>query len=1098
MTDILKRENISYRSDINSVKINKMIPLRKREPSFERKNVKITARTESSSSKIGNYKIENNNNNVNKTPINNYINMSNNIIKLNNENNLYGDLNKQNDIKNNKENNITDINIIIQNKEKAKTFNRQSSNQKIKITTNINKNKSNQILNSSKNKKEKSQGDIYIKKFINDNLVFLNNDNNKTTNINEKIIKSNSKLAKEEIKVNKNNAKRNTDGIIQIGNKEMNLNENLRKIKEKSNKVKAKVIKDKDNQTKHFNYTINPQNNELYEPFPGNNIKNKILTSNSMKKIYTQKPNNNNINNQIECLLKTRKNIDINTEYQTNPTTNTFSPEKNIIVNNLNNTTTKAKLKTNNYITNIEMDKDKEFFHLTENSSILKTKSKAKMKLDNKKDEPEIEVRIIDTKRKDNIIFNNKRIPTKNNKNKNKEIYNNILTDENSKYINREIKNKNNNNTAKSNCVKVKNNQSSNEQINRNSTYNNNESSFFTININNSNIDEINNEPKHNLGNYNFVNNIFINENINIFNINSEISKSNQNQNNINNINSNRINNVKVLKSNSNTNKNITIQNFPIFNENKITNFTLNNNYSNCNTGNTTNNILNQNYNNHIYSNINNKLKNETEIKDVNQKNNKEKDNKDEIVLIEFDEEKAPKNTLEVLNNSIYKNELKKIESINKRHMEELKEKDISLDKSTSLRVFNVSQEDFIEKDDEVIELLTAEPSKDNIKKIDNNNIHHQSNEEDESEIIIQNSEFSIMNEYSKYNYPINNKNIYQNTHLNSNNNNTKNNKINNTNNPNINIDNILMKDTSIISNFGIKGCKSITQAGKERTGHRKKNQDNYIIEKNLNNILGFNLFAILDGHGENGHIVSQLASKYLIKKFTNITKECNDTESIYNLLKKSDFQNIINIFLEIDNEIIYQNKFDINLSGSTCVLVIQLGEHLICSNIGDSRAILIYEENNKNKIFELSHDSKPDIPEEKKRINLMGGTVDKVVDENGETTGPYRVYIKNMEQPGLAMSRSFGDKKGKSCGVIAYPDIIEFNLNNNDCKYMVICSDGVWEFLSNEEVMEIGNKYYIHNNMNDFCNELLKKSTEMWQNEENYMDDITIVTVFF
>ena len=33
---------------------------------------------------------------------------------------------------------------------------------------------------------------------------------------------------------------------------------------------------------------------------------------------------------------------------------------------------------------------------------------------------------------------------------------------------------------------------------------------------------------------------------------------------------------------------------------------------------------------------------------------------------------------------------------------------------------------------------------------------------------------------------------------------------------------------------------------------------------------------------------------------------------------------------------------------------------------------------------------------------------------------------------------------------------------------------------------------------MTDFCNELLKKSTEMWKYEENYMDDITIVTVFF
>ena len=376
--------------------------------------------------------------------------------------------------------------------------------------------------------------------------------------------------------------------------------------------------------------------------------------------------------------------------------------------------------------------------------------------------------------------------------------------------------------------------------------------------------------------------------------------------------------------------------------------------------------------------------------------------------------------------------------------------------------MFPIVHEDFIEKEDEVLKMLNFKTPLESYDK----NIYKNFNNEEESEILFQNSE------YSKDISIVNNRNIYQ----------------------NINLDNVGLKDTSIISNIGIRGSKSITQAGKERTGHRKKNQDFYIIEKNINNIWGFNLFAILDGHGVNGHMVSQFASKYLIKKFTNIANKFNDTESIYNFLKKSDFQKIIDIFLETDNQIINQKGFDISLSGTTCVLIIQLYEHIICSNIGDSRAILIYD---NNKIFELSQDSKPEVPEEKKRINLMGGIVDQVRNEFGIKTGPYRVYIKNMDQPGLAMSRSFGDKKAKSCGVIPYPDIIEYTLNN-DSKYMVICSDGVWEFLTNEDVMEIGNKFYKQNNINGFCKQLLKKSTEMWEKEENYIDDITIVTVFF
>ena len=43
-------------------------------------------------------------------------------------------------------------------------------------------------------------------------------------------------------------------------------------------------------------------------------------------------------------------------------------------------------------------------------------------------------------------------------------------------------------------------------------------------------------------------------------------------------------------------------------------------------------------------------------------------------------------------------------------------------------------------------------------------------------------------------------------------------------------------KKNNISSNCGIRASKSLTQAGKERTGHRKKNQDNFIIEKNIEN----------------------------------------------------------------------------------------------------------------------------------------------------------------------------------------------------------------------------------------------------------------------
>ena len=74
---------------------------------------------------------------------------------------------------------------------------------------------------------------------------------------------------------------------------------------------------------------------------------------------------------------------------------------------------------------------------------------------------------------------------------------------------------------------------------------------------------------------------------------------------------------------------------------------------------------------------------------------------------------------------------------------------------------------------------------------------------------------------------------------------------------------------------------------------------------------------------------------------------------------------------------------------------------------------------------------------------------------------GPLRVWHLNENIPGLAMSRSFGDGAAAEVGVIADPEILEMNLTEAD-KFIVIASDGVWEFLTNEEVVNIVMPHYL------------------------------------
>lgn len=99
-------------------------------------------------------------------------------------------------------------------------------------------------------------------------------------------------------------------------------------------------------------------------------------------------------------------------------------------------------------------------------------------------------------------------------------------------------------------------------------------------------------------------------------------------------------------------------------------------------------------------------------------------------------------------------------------------------------------------------------------------------------------------------------------------------------------------------------------------------------------------------------------------------------------------------------------------------------GETLTTINVGDSRAVLAYQQNNQWQIKQLSRDHKPDLEDEKERIIKTGGRVEPFIDSEGTFQGPHRVWLKNENLPGLAMSRSFGDNIAKRVGVTWEPEV--------------------------------------------------------------------------
>jgi serine/threonine protein phosphatase PrpC len=316
-----------------------------------------------------------------------------------------------------------------------------------------------------------------------------------------------------------------------------------------------------------------------------------------------------------------------------------------------------------------------------------------------------------------------------------------------------------------------------------------------------------------------------------------------------------------------------------------------------------------------------------------------------------------------------------------------------------------------------------------------------------------------------------------------------------------------LVNNSSFNNNFSentfIKSCEYISVPGKNENGNKKINQDTYVIERNINGILNFNIFGVLDGHGEYGHYASQFVSRYVVNHIKNnpSIKKCDEAKEVYKKLTFNGYEIIANIFTDADVQI-QKEKFDCQNSGTTCIIIIQLEEKIICANAGDSRGILIFDKNDNNnllnsKIYNLSYDCKPDLPNEKLRIYECGGCVKKAVDENGEEGGPFRVWAFGEEYPGLAMSRSIGDLDAKKIGVIPNPQIVEYTLSS-ESKYMMVASDGIWEFISNEEAMRIGNKFYLRNDAAGLCKELYEKSLNLWHKEDCVVDDITLIVGFF
>ncbi|KAK4386045.1 putative protein phosphatase 2C 52 [Sesamum angolense] len=272
---------------------------------------------------------------------------------------------------------------------------------------------------------------------------------------------------------------------------------------------------------------------------------------------------------------------------------------------------------------------------------------------------------------------------------------------------------------------------------------------------------------------------------------------------------------------------------------------------------------------------------------------------------------------------------------------------------------------------------------------------------------------------------------------------------------------------------------------------------------------------GVFDGHGPHGHLVARKVRDTLPLKLSsflnsfgskqngsgancchgNMKSDVADpvkdtsTEDRVELLWREAF---LKSYKAMDKELRSHPNLDCFCSGSTAVTVVKQGSNLFMGNIGDSRAILGSKDSNDSMVaIQLTVDLKPDLPREAERIKRCKGRVFALQDE----PEVQRVWLPFDDAPGLAMARAFGDFCLKEYGVISIPEFSHRVLSDRD-KFVVLASDGVWDVLSNEEVVEIVSSAPTRSSA---ARILVESAAREWKAKypTSKMDDCAVVCLF-
>jgi len=265
--------------------------------------------------------------------------------------------------------------------------------------------------------------------------------------------------------------------------------------------------------------------------------------------------------------------------------------------------------------------------------------------------------------------------------------------------------------------------------------------------------------------------------------------------------------------------------------------------------------------------------------------------------------------------------------------------------------------------------------------------------------------------------------------------------------------------------------------------GWRMSMEDAHTTVPTVPGLGSCSFYGVYDGHC--GHTIAKYSSENLLNEFLNhndlrdiINSEDNekiDPAVISKVMEES--------FVILDDYMrtIPPWKNGEDQSGTTAVCGFITKNDIICANCGDSRAIV----SSGGELKLVTRDHKPYNDEEKRRIEKAGGSV-----------------MMQRVNGSLAVSRALGDYEYKATEnmpsieqqVSPLPEIFVLERDYDRDEFLVLACDGIWDVMSNQEVLDFVNKeLQIREDRGQICDNLIEECFQ-----RGSRDNMSVVLVTF